>query len=144
MYNTGWVNHSANLTPYAGQTIRIRFSATYSSTISGNRNGPGRNEVDGVSVQSPQLVTAANASVSGRVTTNDGRGISLVNVTLTDSSGNTRAVNTNQFGIFLFDQVESGQTYIVTVEHKKYFFTNNSRVINIGEDIAELNFQANP
>lgn len=108
-------------------------------------NGPGRAEIDGVSVQTPALVpTAAGATVSGRVLTDDGRGISLANVTLTDLAGNARAVNTNQFGIFNFEDVEAGQNYILTVGHKKYTFPTNSRVINVNEDVADVDFRANP
>ncbi|HVE58581.1 MAG TPA: carboxypeptidase-like regulatory domain-containing protein [Pyrinomonadaceae bacterium] len=144
MYNTGWVNHSVSLNAYAGQTIRIRFSATYSSSISGNLNGPGRNEVDAVSVQSPSTPTAANVSVGGRVSTDEGAGISRVVVTLTDGAGNIRSATTNSFGYYNFDQVAAGGTYIIAVNNKKYLFADSPRVVNVQNDLADVDFRASP
>lgn len=143
IYDSGWLTGSALLTPYAGQTIRLRFRNVTSQTFV----GPGMAEIDAVSVQTPSVLppaTAAGATVSGRVLTDGGRGISLANVTLTDLAGNARTVNTNQFGIFNFEEVGAGQNYILTVNHKKYTFPNNSRVINVNEDVADVEFRANP
>jgi VCBS repeat-containing protein len=56
-YNTGWVTHTANLSAFAGQTVRIRFSTNYTSLISGHLNGPGRAELDEISLTaSPSYV----------------------------------------------------------------------------------------
>lgn len=141
--NTGWQNHNINLgNSYAGQTIRIRFRTLTTLSF----RGPGQVEIDNVRVQSPGLLvpTAADSTVSGRVTTNEGLGISFANVTLTDQTGNVRTAVTNQFGVYSFDEVEAGQTYIVAVGHKKYVFPNNPQVISVSNDTTEVDFQANP
>lgn len=143
-YNTGWIDHAVSLNAYAGQTIRIRFAATYTSTIANNMNGPGRNEVDSVSVQSPFVPTAANVSVGGRVLTNEGAGISRVSVTLTNSAGVSRVVTTNTFGYYNFTDVAAGETYIIELNNKKYLFENSPRVVNVEDNLADIDFRANP
>jgi hypothetical protein len=142
--NTGWRGHSDSLTAYAGQTIKIRFSATYVSGIGGNINGPGRAEVDGVSVTSPVVPTAANVTVSGRVTTSEGYGISRAIISLTNAAGVSRSALTNQFGYYKFDEVEVGQTYTVAVNSKKYFFANNPRIVSVTDELTNLDFSASP
>lgn len=137
--NTGWVSHSVNLTAYQGQTIRVRFRTTVSVRL----QGPGQLEVDAVSVQTLQP-TAANVSVGGRVLTNEGAGISRVSVTLTNSAGVSRSVTTNTFGYYNFDEVASGETYILTVNNKKYFFADSPRVVNVQNDLKDVDFRASP
>ena len=65
--------------------------------------------------------SAANVSVSGRVTAN-GTGISRANVTLTDAQGTSRRAITNAFGYYRFDEVGVGQTYVIEAASKKYTF----------------------
>jgi Carboxypeptidase regulatory-like domain len=90
-------------------------------------------------------VTAANVSIGGRVTNDYGRGVSRTTVTLTDSNGNTRTANTNQFGYYRFTEVESGQNYILEAQRKGYQFENNPRVLNVNEDLTGEDFiGANP
>ncbi len=137
--NTGWVNHIANLTAYQGQTIRIRFRAFVSVILA----GPGQLEIDAVSVQTLQP-TAANVSVGGRVLTNEGTGISRVNVTLTNSAGVSRNSTSNSFGYYKFDEVASGETYILTVNNKKYLFTDSPRVVNVQNNVLDIDFRASP
>ena len=57
VHNTGWIQHTADLSAFAGQTVRLRFATTYNSPISGNYNGPGRAEIDAVSlISGPRVV----------------------------------------------------------------------------------------
>lgn len=142
--NTGWRGHSDSLTPYAGQTIKIRFSATYVSSIGNNTNGPGRAEVDGVSVTSPIIPSAANVTVSGRVGTNEGQGVTRATVTLTNAAGVTRSATTNQFGFYRFDEVLVGETYTIGVNGKKYFFANSPRIVTVNDELTNLDFTAEP
>lgn len=137
--NTGWVNHQANLTAYQGQTIRIRFRAVNTQTLS----GPGQVEIDAVSIQTLQP-TAANVSVGGRVLSDEGGGISRVSVTLTNGAGVSRSATTNSFGYYRFDNVASGETYILTVNNKKYLFTDSPRVVNVQNDLTDVDFRASP
>lgn len=83
--------------------------------------------------------TAANAFVSGRVAS--GRGaIAKATVSLIDSQGVTRSTKTNSFGYFQFDNVESGQAYMLHVTAKGYSFA--SQVISVTDNINDLNFSA--
>lgn len=140
IYDSGWTTGLVSLNAYAGQTIRLRFRNTVTATYA----GPGMAEIDLVSVQSPGIVLAANASVRGRVLTDGGRGISRASVTLTDFEGNTRIAYTNQFGVYYFNEIPVGQNYILTVNHGKYIFDNNQRVISVNEDLTDIDFRASP
>ena len=84
--------------------------------------------------------TAASVSVSGRVLTNNGRGLMNATVTLTNANGITRTARTSTFGYFRFDDVEAGQTYIFSVSSKRYTFA--SQVVTVTDDLTELNFTA--
>ncbi len=66
--------------------------------------------------------TAASVSVSGRVFSSFGRGISNVSVTITDQYGNRQTARTNSFGYYRFSEIESGQTYVLNASHKRYKF----------------------
>jgi hypothetical protein len=143
IHQTGWVNHVANLTAYGGQTIRIRFSATYNYPGTAIGNGPGRAEVDAVSVQTT-APTAASVSVSGRLLTSDGAGISRANVTLTNSAGVSHSATSSSFGYYRFDDVPAGETYVLTVNNKKYLFADSPRIVNVQESLADIDFIASP
>ncbi|MBS1795948.1 MAG: carboxypeptidase regulatory-like domain-containing protein [Acidobacteria bacterium] len=137
--NTGYVNHTANLSLYGGQTIRIRFRASVTVTFA----GPGQLEVDAVSVQT-LTPTAANASVGGRVSSADGTGLARVTVTMTGSNGVSRSATTNSFGYYKFDDVPTGDTYIVAAGSKKYLFPNSPRVVSVQNDLTDVDFAATP
>lgn len=83
--------------------------------------------------------TAANAAVAGRVI-NGSNGVAKATVTISDPSGNTRRILTNSFGYFHFEDVEAGQTYVISVSSKRHQFS--PRVVFVGEDIADLIFSA--
>jgi hypothetical protein len=85
-----------------------------------------------------QAPTAANVSVSGRVLTPTGGGISNAVVTMTDSGGNIRTAKTNSFGYFRFETVEIGQTYIFQVVSKRFTFA--PQIVTLDDEITELNF----
>ncbi len=87
--------------------------------------------------------TAATVSVGGRITTPSGRGISGVQLSLTDSQGNVRTAATTSFGYYRFDAVQAGATYILSATGKHYTFTQPVQVLNINEETTEVNFIAN-
>ncbi len=89
--------------------------------------------------------TAANASVSGRVTTADGRGIRNATVTVSgDSLETPRTVTTGSFGYFTFEGLATGQTYVVTVNSRRYTFGTPSQVISLVDNVADADFVAEP
>ncbi len=82
---------------------------------------------------------AANVALGGRVTVGK-NGLARARVTLTDGSGETRTVITSSFGYYRFDELEAGQTYIISVNHKRYLFA--PQVVSLFEDLTELDFMA--
>ena len=92
-----------------------------------------------VSVMGPSAATA-NVSVSGRVATDNGMGIRLATVTLTNGSNITMTYTTGTFGYYGFDNVPSGN-YTVSVWSSRYTF--NSQNIQVStNNITGLNFLA--
>jgi len=83
----------------------------------------------------PSAVTAAPANITGRVSDANGRGISNVRVKIADTvSGEMRFVSTNQFGFYQVPDLDAGNAYIITAEHKRYTFQNNPRLVQLFED----------
>lgn len=86
--------------------------------------------------------SAAPVSVSGRVLTVEGRGISGAVMKLTDSQGVRWTTRTSAFGYYKFDDLPSGQTYILDISSKRYIFTPSSRVISLEDEITDADFIA--
>jgi hypothetical protein len=106
-------------------------------------------EYAGVTQFSPWAIsglapTAAPVSISGRVTAANGRGISGVRVSITDQSGNVRFALTNAFGYYRFDEIEAGQTVVISITSKRYVFANPTRVLSIQDELADVDFIAEP
>jgi hypothetical protein len=95
-------------------------------------------DVSGLRLAAP---TAANASIAGRVATSSGSGIGGATVNLSGQSGTARTVRTNPFGYYRFDDVASGQNYVVSVSAKRYRIT--PRIVNVGEDLTSVDFTPN-
>lgn len=83
---------------------------------------------------------AADVEVSGTVFAYENRGLRGATVTLTDRSGVTRTVVTGARGTFRFDNVETDQTYILSVSSQR--FTYASRVIELTDNASGLDFYA--
>ena len=92
----------------------------------------------------PAAPTAALVSVSGRALTATGRGIRGVRVSLTDASGGVRTATTSTRGVYRFNDVAVGETYVLTARGKRYTFSQPTQIVSVGEETAEINFVANP
>ena len=84
--------------------------------------------------------TAAGVSISGRVLTEGGRRRGLRNavVRLIKADGETVMRRTSSFGRYRFDNIEAGQTVIISIVSKRYQFA--PQVVNVTDDLTELNF----
>ncbi len=82
--------------------------------------------------------TAANVSISGRVIVDNGAGLRNAIVTLVKANGETVSARTATFGAYRFDNIEAGQTVIVSVRSKSYQFA--PQVVSVSDDLADLNF----
>ena len=89
--------------------------------------------------------TATHASISGRVMTGDGHGIRSARVVVTGNSLVSPVIaTTGSFGYFTFEGLATGETYVVTVNSKRYMFSTPSRVINLVGNVNDADFIADP
>ncbi|MEO7538588.1 MAG: hypothetical protein ABIV21_01040, partial [Pyrinomonadaceae bacterium] len=51
-------------------------------------------------------------------------------------------VTTSSFGYFLFEGLQTGETYVVTVNSRRFTFQAPSRVVSLVDNIADLDFVA--
>jgi fimbrial isopeptide formation D2 family protein len=94
----------------------------------------------GIQILSP---SAADSTVSGTVIDWTRTGISRTAVTLTDiGTGSSRTVMTNSFGIFRFDNVETGHFHVISAQHPRYQFRVPSFSFTVNENIVGLTFVA--
>lgn len=86
--------------------------------------------------------TAATVTVSGKITTANGRGIRNVAVLMTDASGAVRRTTSTTFGYFRFTDVMPGRTYIFSAHAKRFTFNQATQVRSVAEEISDINFVA--
>ncbi len=86
--------------------------------------------------------SAANVSISGRLMTQDGRGLGGLSVTITGEGGNVQTALTSPFGYYRFESVLSGQNYVLSVAAKRYSFA--SRMISVNDDLTGIDMIADP
>jgi Carboxypeptidase regulatory-like domain/Calx-beta domain len=111
-------------------------SQTYDVPISGAYPGRG---AGAVRFLPPSLApTASNATISGRVTLANGRGLARTRVTITNQNGVSKSVSTNPFGYFRFADIEAGQIYIIQPRSKLYQF--EAKTLSVDEDLDGVNF----
>ena len=82
--------------------------------------------------------TAAGVSISGRVLASEGVGLGNAAIYLTKQNGETLAARTSGFGFYRFDDVEAGQTVIITVTSRRYVFS--PRTLSLQENVADIDF----
>ncbi|MBE7516768.1 MAG: carboxypeptidase regulatory-like domain-containing protein [Chloracidobacterium sp.] len=89
------------------------------------------------------IVTAAPASVSGRVVTANGNGIRNVLISITGGNTPQRLIaRTGSFGYYRIDGLEAGNTYVITIQSKNYTFAEPSRVITVNDSLTDIDFTA--
>lgn len=81
---------------------------------------------------------ASGVEVSGRVTGQDGRGITNAKVTIADVSGASRSVVTGRNGEFSFADVETGQTYVVSVTSRRFSF--EPQTVSVSDNVSGIHF----
>ncbi len=84
-------------------------------------------------------------SISGRVTAADGRGITNARIVVTsDSLPAPITIVTGRQGTFIFDNLAADQTYVVTVNARRFTFDSPVRIINLTTNVTDTNFVARP
>ncbi|MGD9589809.1 MAG: S8 family serine peptidase [Pyrinomonadaceae bacterium] len=79
-------------------------------------------------------------TVSGRVTSTNGRGIGMAKVRMTGAGGVVRETLTNHLGYYTFTNVAGGQSYIFNISAKRYIFDQKSE--SVTGNTSSLNFVA--
>lgn len=85
--------------------------------------------------------SAANVSVEGRVSNQNGSGINNVAITLTDSMGRTHMARTSAFGFYRVDGVSIGDA-VISVSAKRFTFANPTQIINVIDNLSGVDFTA--
>lgn len=85
-------------------------------------------------------LTAAGVTVSGRVISAEGRGVTNARVSITDSQGTERTLITGRSGRFSFEDVEAGRTYVISVASRRFRFT--PRVLMVTDNVSDVDFVA--
>ncbi|MEP6788424.1 MAG: carboxypeptidase regulatory-like domain-containing protein, partial [Acidobacteriota bacterium] len=132
----GYTLRSINLNAFAnGASHSILFQYVHASGGGNSNFHVDDITIDGIACSGPSV---AGVSVSGRVTTPDGRGLRNAKVVLTDSLGNARTVTTSSFGFYEFDEVAVGESYVIGVVSKQYRFS--SQLIQVGDTLTNMDF----
>jgi hypothetical protein len=76
--------------------------------------------------------------VSGRVFTPSGIALRNAIVSLIDAQNVRRTATTSSFGLYSFDNVRVGETYILSVGSKRFRFA--PQILQINNSVANLNF----
>lgn len=104
--------------------------------------GFGSDENIGYAAASFLAPSSAVAKITGRVTFGKGRGLSGVVVRAVGSNGKTTTAITNTYGQYMLPKLPVGQTYIVSVEARRYYFPVSSELVVLNEDLIGLDFEA--
>lgn len=121
-----------------------RVEGTSGQTAAGvNSSGAGYGLLSGFWQPLAAAPTAGTTTVGGRVVRMGGAGLGGAVVTLTGGRLTApRTTRTNQFGNFFFDGIEVGETYVVSVAHRRYGFPQSSQIVTVMDSVADLVFEA--
>ncbi len=88
--------------------------------------------------------TAANATVSGRVSDANGSGVAGARLTIMNlNTGETKTVMTNPFGNYVIDELPVSDFYILTVNHRKMSFAESTRSFTLNDSLSRVDFVQN-
>jgi hypothetical protein len=82
--------------------------------------------------------TAATVTVSGRVLSSGGTGVRGAIVTMNDMHGIQRSAITNAFGYYVFDGVQSGETFVMRASARRYTFS--AKTVNVTDSLTDIDF----
>jgi Carboxypeptidase regulatory-like domain len=94
-----------------------------------------------VDIRRSLTTTAAEVSVTGRVTNGSGTGMPGVSIVMTGTDGVSRTAFTSPLGYYRFDNIPVGDTYVMTPSAKRTRFS--TQVINVQDEMNDVNFTPN-
>ena len=133
----------------SGNCPETAAAPTLNNTTSATRNGPGldtnNNSIDFTAAaptpQNSLAPTASGGTISGRIQSARGRGLTRVVVMM---SGGTLEeplyATTNQFGYYRFEDIPVGESYVLSVFAKRYNFSPSSKVVSLDSSLTDVNF----
>lgn len=86
------------------------------------------------------IVLSAGVEVSRQVFDASGNPVKNAVGPLADSGGNSRLVRTSSFGYYRFEDVPTGETYVIPVRSKGFIFA--PQVVSVTESITDLSSTA--
>lgn len=112
---------------------------TFSNSLFFNGSGPVTNTTFNGQVHflGP---TAAGTSLSGRVLTASGRGVSNARISLTDRTGLSFSAISNPFGYYRIEDVPAGSVYVLQASSKRNTF--QPRIVSLQSDLTEVDILA--
>ena len=84
--------------------------------------------------------TSVGAGVGGKVMTSLGQPVPNTRIIITDTNGESRATRSTSLGFYRFYDVQVGQTYIITVDSKRYTFI--PLPVTVGQDLTNVDLIA--
>ena len=117
------------------------ITGTAAQSVAGVQSSESSIGIRGGFWQSFLVPTAANVTISGRVTDAWGTPLPFVRVKL-EGAITTRSTLTNPFGYFDFEDVEVGRVYIVSGYHRRFEFVPTTIVVK--DSISDIEIVALP
>ncbi len=115
------------------------LDSTTGQSVAGNAIGSGLFALSGGFWNYTTLApTAASVSISGRVLTPAGAGLSNALLYLQTGGGELLVARSSSLGYYRFDGIEAGQTVLISVQSKRYTYT--PRVVTTLDEISGLDF----
>jgi len=95
-------------------------------------------------IAKPLAPSSSSVNITGRVLTDSGQGIKNTHLSLSLADGTVLRTRSSSFGYYRFDNVESGQTGVLSIHSKRFTFAQPNRVITISDDLNDVDFIAEP
>ncbi len=123
------------------QPLQVKVDSFGRVLVAGYTHNP--NQMFAIARLQNLAPTAANASIKGKVSTKTGRGIANAVITLqSDISNEIKYARTNSFGYYNFESLQVGANYILTINSKRYRFSQSSIFVSLNEDFYGADFTA--
>lgn len=89
------------------------------------------------------VITAAAVSIDGMVLDTNGNGVPNARLVLTNlSTGEMTSVRSSAFGYFMFENITSGETVVISVSARGFVFKVPSILMTPTDNTTNVNFQA--
>ena len=135
-------NVAINVSGQATCTITFTIAGNYNITASYSGDANFTASTTPTFVQQVVGPTAANASISGRVLDATGNAVYGARLSMQNQEGVVVWAISNPFGYFRFENVQSGQSYVITAAHKRFAFA--PRPVTVNEDVVGFDIIAEP